>query len=157
MCFSRSREPHWWTVGHQWPMWSLHQSTWAWCWPPALQTVWCASMRPLMWWTSASGHCSTRSPASSPAPASPGTPPGLNAIYTHLPTQSNMIWKKYSWLSQLFVLPFSSRAHPPMIAVGSDDSNVTYSGKVQIYEYNENTRYMSFTSCISSFISVFLL
>ncbi len=28
-----------------------------------------------------------------------------------------------------------------MIAVGSDDSNVTYSGKVQIYEYNENTRY----------------
>ncbi|KAI2652572.1 Nucleoporin SEH1 [Labeo rohita] len=36
--------------------------------------------------------------------------------------------------------PSSSRAHPPMIAVGSDDSNVTYSGKVQIYEYNENTR-----------------
>uniref|UniRef100_A0A672NE84 Nucleoporin seh1-like n=1 Tax=Sinocyclocheilus grahami TaxID=75366 RepID=A0A672NE84_SINGR len=34
----------------------------------------------------------------------------------------------------------NSRAHPPMIAVGSDDSNVTYSGKVQIYEYNENTR-----------------
>ena len=34
----------------------------------------------------------------------------------------------------------SSRAHPPMIAVGSDDSNVTYGGKVQIYEYNENTR-----------------
>ncbi|KAL0963297.1 hypothetical protein UPYG_G00304310 [Umbra pygmaea] len=26
------------------------------------------------------------------------------------------------------------------IAVGSDDSNVTYGGKVQIYEYNENTR-----------------
>lgn len=37
-------------------------------------------------------------------------------------------------------LSFSSRAHPPMIAVGSDDNNVTYSGKVQIYEYNENTR-----------------
>ncbi|KAA0710706.1 Nucleoporin SEH1 [Triplophysa tibetana] len=36
--------------------------------------------------------------------------------------------------------PSSSRAHPPMIAVGSDDSNVTYGGKVQIYEYNENTR-----------------
>lgn len=54
-------------------------------------------------------------------------------------------WKMHSWSSQLFVLPFSSRAHPPMIAVGSDDSNVTYSGKVQIYEYNENTRY-----CISS-------
>ena len=27
-----------------------------------------------------------------------------------------------------------------MIAVGSDDSNVMYGGKVQIYEYNENTR-----------------
>ncbi|XP_056598184.1 nucleoporin SEH1 isoform X3 [Triplophysa dalaica] len=36
--------------------------------------------------------------------------------------------------------PSSSRAHPPMIAVGSDDSNVTFGGKVQIYEYNENTR-----------------
>ncbi|KAK6325939.1 hypothetical protein J4Q44_G00015830 [Coregonus suidteri] len=36
--------------------------------------------------------------------------------------------------------PSSSRAHPPMIAVGSDDSNVMYGGKVQIYEYNENTR-----------------
>ncbi|XP_070768064.1 nucleoporin SEH1 [Enoplosus armatus] len=36
--------------------------------------------------------------------------------------------------------PSSSRAHPPMFAVGSDDSNVTYGGKVQIYEYNENTR-----------------
>ncbi|XP_018618564.1 nucleoporin SEH1-like isoform X1 [Scleropages formosus] len=36
--------------------------------------------------------------------------------------------------------PSSSRAHPPMIAVGSDDSSTTYSGKVQIYEYNENTR-----------------
>ncbi|TRY99021.1 hypothetical protein DNTS_024571 [Danionella cerebrum] len=36
--------------------------------------------------------------------------------------------------------PSSSRAHAPMIAVGSDDSNVTYSGKVQIFEYNENTR-----------------
>ncbi|KAM6936066.1 nucleoporin SEH1 isoform 1-T1 [Lycodopsis pacificus] len=36
--------------------------------------------------------------------------------------------------------PSSSRAHPPMFAVGSDDSNVAYGGKVQIYEYNENTR-----------------
>lgn len=35
----------------------------------------------------------------------------------------------------------SSRAHPPMFAVGSDDSNVAYGGKVQIYEYNENTRW----------------
>ncbi|XP_035283908.1 nucleoporin SEH1 isoform X1 [Anguilla anguilla] len=36
--------------------------------------------------------------------------------------------------------PSCSRAHPPMIAVGSDDGSVTYAGKVQIYEYNENTR-----------------
>lgn len=36
--------------------------------------------------------------------------------------------------------PSSSRAHAPMIAVGSDESNVTYGGKVQIYEYNEVTR-----------------
>ncbi|TSV28438.1 Nucleoporin SEH1 [Bagarius yarrelli] len=36
--------------------------------------------------------------------------------------------------------PSSSRTHSPMIAVGSDDNNVTYTGKVQIYEYNENTR-----------------
>ncbi|KAM9415983.1 nucleoporin SEH1 isoform 4-T17 [Salvelinus alpinus] len=36
--------------------------------------------------------------------------------------------------------PSSSRAHAPMIAVGSDDSNTAYSGKVHIYEYIENTR-----------------
>ncbi|RXM32931.1 Nucleoporin SEH1 [Acipenser ruthenus] len=35
--------------------------------------------------------------------------------------------------------PSSSRTHSPMIAVGSDD-NVNVGGKVQIYEYNENTR-----------------
>uniref|UniRef100_A0A671P8M3 SEH1 like nucleoporin n=1 Tax=Sinocyclocheilus anshuiensis TaxID=1608454 RepID=A0A671P8M3_9TELE len=34
----------------------------------------------------------------------------------------------------------SCSSHAPMIAVGSDDSNVTYGGKVQIYEYNEVTR-----------------
>ena len=39
-----------------------------------------------------------------------------------------------------FVFACSSRAHSPMIAVGSDDSNTAYSGKVQIYEYVENTR-----------------
>lgn len=46
-------------------------------------------------------------------------------------------------LSKSFYSAFSkpsSRAHPPMFAVGSDD-NVTYTGKVQIFEYNENTRY----------------
>ncbi|XP_067135644.1 nucleoporin SEH1 [Centruroides vittatus] len=33
-----------------------------------------------------------------------------------------------------------SRIHPPMIAVGSDDSSQTAGGKVLIYEYNENIR-----------------
>uniref|UniRef100_A0A8C5WJX7 SEH1 like nucleoporin n=1 Tax=Leptobrachium leishanense TaxID=445787 RepID=A0A8C5WJX7_9ANUR len=36
--------------------------------------------------------------------------------------------------------PSSSRTHAPMIAVGSDDSSPNIMGKVQIYEYNENTR-----------------
>nr|XP_060628711.1 centrosomal protein of 192 kDa [Anolis sagrei ordinatus] len=36
--------------------------------------------------------------------------------------------------------PSSSRAHAPMIAVGSDDSSPNVLAKVQIYEYNENTR-----------------
>uniref|UniRef100_A0AAY4DBY9 Nucleoporin SEH1 n=1 Tax=Denticeps clupeoides TaxID=299321 RepID=A0AAY4DBY9_9TELE len=36
--------------------------------------------------------------------------------------------------------PSSSRAHSPLIAVGSDDSNTISGGKVQVYEYSENTR-----------------
>ncbi|XP_048364489.1 centrosomal protein of 192 kDa [Sphaerodactylus townsendi] len=36
--------------------------------------------------------------------------------------------------------PSSCRAHAPMIAVGSDDSSPNVLAKVQIYEYNENTR-----------------
>ncbi|KAM4688583.1 nucleoporin SEH1 isoform 2-T2 [Discoglossus pictus] len=36
--------------------------------------------------------------------------------------------------------PSSSRAHSPTIAVGSDDISPNIMGKVQIYEYNENTR-----------------
>ncbi|XP_030408563.1 nucleoporin SEH1 isoform X1 [Gopherus evgoodei] len=36
--------------------------------------------------------------------------------------------------------PSSSRAHSPMIAVGSDDNSSNTLAKVQIYEYNENTR-----------------
>ena len=52
-----------------------------------------------------------------------------------------------------FTLPHSSRAHPPMFAVGSDDSNVNYGGKVQIYEYNENTRWVSLNLPI--FMSLF--
>lgn len=39
-----------------------------------------------------------------------------------------------------FFSPFSSRAHSPMIAVGSDDNSPNILAKVQIYEYNENTR-----------------
>ena len=34
------------------------------------------------------------------------------------------------------------RVHPPMVAVGSDDSNPSGGGKVQIFEYNEHTRYL---------------
>ncbi|KAL3858692.1 hypothetical protein ACJMK2_008983 [Sinanodonta woodiana] len=34
----------------------------------------------------------------------------------------------------------TSRIHPPMIAVGSDDTNLSAGGKVQIYEYNDSTR-----------------
>ncbi len=30
--------------------------------------------------------------------------------------------------------------HAPMIAVGSDDPNPSAGGKVQIYEYSDNTR-----------------
>ncbi|XP_008561238.1 PREDICTED: nucleoporin SEH1-like [Galeopterus variegatus] len=36
--------------------------------------------------------------------------------------------------------PSSSRAHSPTIAVGSDDSSPSAMAKVQIFEYNENTR-----------------
>ena len=36
---------------------------------------------------------------------------------------------------------FSFRVHAPMIAVGSDDTNPSAGGKVQIYEYSDNTRY----------------
>ncbi|XP_037364779.1 centrosomal protein of 192 kDa isoform X3 [Talpa occidentalis] len=36
--------------------------------------------------------------------------------------------------------PSSSRAHSPMIAVGSDDSSPNAMAKVQVFEYNENTR-----------------
>lgn len=40
----------------------------------------------------------------------------------------------------MFVFVSSSRAHAPMIAVGSDDSSPNAMAKVQIFEYNENTR-----------------
>ncbi|KAF3425107.1 hypothetical protein E2986_07905 [Frieseomelitta varia] len=36
--------------------------------------------------------------------------------------------------------PSLSRLHPPMIAVGSDDSNPSSDGKVFIYEYSESSR-----------------
>lgn len=60
------------------------------------------------------------------------------------------VWKKTSWCTffvyillvnvTYFFSPFSSRAHSPMIAVGSDDNSPNILAKVQIYEYNENTR-----------------
>ncbi|XP_062599800.1 nucleoporin SEH1-like [Saccostrea cucullata] len=34
----------------------------------------------------------------------------------------------------------SSRMHPPMIAVGSDDNNPSGGGKCQVFEYNDSTR-----------------
>ncbi|XP_075908173.1 nucleoporin SEH1 isoform X2 [Petromyzon marinus] len=37
--------------------------------------------------------------------------------------------------------PSSFRGHPPMLAVGSDDGSSSSGGKVQIYEYSENTRH----------------
>uniref|UniRef100_A0A8C4Q4M0 SEH1-like (S. cerevisiae) n=1 Tax=Eptatretus burgeri TaxID=7764 RepID=A0A8C4Q4M0_EPTBU len=36
--------------------------------------------------------------------------------------------------------PSCFRGHPPMLAVGSDDSSISSGGKVQVFEYNENTR-----------------
>lgn len=66
----------------------------------------------------------------------------LNFLTNELLSQQPMRWSggAVSVILPLFSPPPSSRAHPPMFAVGSDDSNVTYGGKVQIYEYNENTR-----------------
>ncbi|XP_023245315.1 nucleoporin SEH1-A isoform X1 [Copidosoma floridanum] len=46
--------------------------------------------------------------------------------------------------------PSLSRLHPPMIAVGSDDSNSTNGGKVFIYEYSEISRKWGKTETISS-------
>lgn len=43
-------------------------------------------------------------------------------------------------LSCLTWNPSLSRAHPPMIAVGSDEPGTTPGGKVFIYEYSENSR-----------------
>lgn len=47
-------------------------------------------------------------------------------------------------IMEIFLLIFSSRAHSPMIAVGSDDSSPSAMAKVQIFEYNENTRSVLF-------------
>ncbi|XP_039277175.1 nucleoporin SEH1 [Nilaparvata lugens] len=43
-------------------------------------------------------------------------------------------------LSCLTWNPSFSRQHPPMLAVGSDESNQSLGSKVLIYEYNENSR-----------------
>lgn len=46
--------------------------------------------------------------------------------------------------------PSLSKIHPPMLAVGSDDSTPANGGKVFIYEYSENTRRWNKTETINS-------
>ncbi|XP_066594573.1 nucleoporin SEH1-A [Prorops nasuta] len=46
--------------------------------------------------------------------------------------------------------PSLSRLHPPMIAVGSDDSNPSSGGKVFIYEYSESSRRWTKTETLSN-------
>lgn len=48
--------------------------------------------------------------------------------------------------------PSLSRLHPPMIAVGSDDSNTSSGGKVFIYEYSENGRRWTKTETLSNIV-----
>jgi len=46
--------------------------------------------------------------------------------------------------------PSFSRLHPPMIAVGSDDSNPNTGSKVLLFEYSENSRRWTKTDSVSS-------
>ncbi|XP_051159511.1 nucleoporin SEH1-A isoform X1 [Leptopilina boulardi] len=48
--------------------------------------------------------------------------------------------------------PSLSRLHPPMIAVGSDDTNTSSGGKVFIYEYSENGRRWTKTETLSNIV-----
>ncbi|XP_015512030.1 nucleoporin SEH1-A isoform X1 [Neodiprion pinetum] len=48
--------------------------------------------------------------------------------------------------------PSLSRLHPPMLAVGSDDSNASSGGKVFIYEYSENNRRWTKTETLSNVV-----
>ncbi|XP_012272026.1 nucleoporin SEH1-A isoform X2 [Orussus abietinus] len=48
--------------------------------------------------------------------------------------------------------PSLSRLHPPMLAVGSDDSNTSTGGKVFIYEYSENSRRWTKTETLSNIV-----
>ncbi|XP_015589497.1 nucleoporin SEH1-A [Cephus cinctus] len=48
--------------------------------------------------------------------------------------------------------PSLSRLHPPMLAVGSDDSNTSNGGKVFIYEYSENSRRWTKTETLSNVV-----
>lgn len=45
--------------------------------------------------------------------------------------------------------PSLSKAHPPMLAVGSDDPNAATGAKVLVFEYSENTRRWSRTEMLS--------
>ncbi|XP_033216156.1 nucleoporin SEH1-A isoform X2 [Belonocnema kinseyi] len=46
----------------------------------------------------------------------------------------------------------SCKLHPPMIAVGSDDTNASSGGKVFIYEYSENGRRWTKTETLSNIV-----
>nr|CAD7393288.1 unnamed protein product [Timema cristinae] len=46
--------------------------------------------------------------------------------------------------------PSFNRLHPPMLAVGSDDTNSSSGGKVFIYEYSENTHRWAKTETLST-------
>ncbi|XP_025786967.1 nucleoporin SEH1 [Puma concolor] len=60
------------------------------------------------------------------------------AVWEEIVGESNDKLRGQSHWFLLFIS--SSRAHSPMIAVGSDDSSPNAMAKVQIFEYNENTR-----------------
>ncbi|ERE86150.1 nucleoporin SEH1-like protein [Cricetulus griseus] len=60
------------------------------------------------------------------------------AVWEEIVGESNDKLRGQSHWSVPFIS--SSRAHSPMIAVGSDDSSPNAMAKVQIFEYNENTR-----------------
>lgn len=53
---------------------------------------------------------------------------------------SHIVRTQISHVLIVMIITYFLRMYPPMIAVGSDDSNPATGGKVFIYEYNENSR-----------------